>query len=170
MTISEPDPKSNLIQFKRAKHQGTLEPIRSSGGCRHERCTVDEEKRIVACCACQTILDPFTVLYELAWKQRRWLEELDAWDAYRDSKLSERYDQVWQERKGDIIEPPQDPETRRVWNVFDKYFGERFCGMYRLKARKREGPLWYGRSVTGGCVSFDYAQRELMTKAVAAKS
>lgn len=159
------DPKSNLVEFKREKRVGSITPVpRSYGSCRHDQTIVDEANRAVTCSKCGALLDAFTVLYEMAKKQRRWLDELDQWDAYRESKLSDRYDEKWARNSQDITSPPIDPETRKVWDVFDKYWGEKFCGMYKLKARKQNGPQWYGKSIHGGCASFEYVRNQLITK------
>lgn len=160
-----PDPKSKVVEFKREKRVGSLVPLQARyGSCRHERATIIESSRSVECSACKCPLDAFTVLYELAHKQRRWLEDLDAWDAHRDSMLSERYDQEWQQRVGDVIDPPTNPADRRIWDVFHEYMGAKFCGMYKRKQRKRNGPGWYGRSVDGACVSYEYARSRLVEK------
>jgi len=164
------DPKSNIVAFK-AKRQGNLEPVRKGyNACKHERVTVDEATRSVACRDCKVKLDAFTVLYEMAWKQRHWLEELDQWDAYRQSQLSERYDLEWEQTHEGVTSPPTDPEILKVWNIFQKYFkkGE-FCGMHHRKTRKRNGPEWYGRSTYGACVSYEYARSQLIPKGVKAQ-
>ena len=99
MTIKMPedDPKSNLIGFPIGKRKGTLEPVRKKyDACKHEAVFVEDGIREVTCQKCGVVLDAFTVLFELAWKQRRWLEELDAWDALRESRLSDRYDAQWE--------------------------------------------------------------------------
>ena len=165
VTVPMDDPRDNVLQFKREKREGTLIPVRKGfDGCKHAQAIVDQGTRSVSCATCKAPLDAFTVLYELATKQRRWLGELDAWDAYRDSKLSERYGAVWEERSGDVKAPPEDPEMKRVWDTFREYLGESFCAMYRLKQRKRSGTFWYGRTTNGGAVSYNYAREQLLTK------
>ena len=159
------DPKSNLVTFKSQKREGSLKPIRKSyDSCRHKNCYVDEGKRQVTCRKCGIILDAFQVLYEMALKQRMWLEELDEWDALRDSRLSDRYDMEWERESGEVKSPPSDPEAVKAWNVFKSYFGEKFVSMYRRKHRLRSGPDWYGRSTYGACVSFEYARQQLIPK------
>ena len=157
------DPQSNLIEFKRQPREGTLKPVRAPyGACKHERVTVSEATRTVTCSACDTELDAFAVLLEMAHKQRRWLNELDEWDARRDSLLSERYDREWERKAGDIVSPPTDLTTLRIWETFHAYLKDKFCGMYRRKARKRYGAMWYGRTSNGGCVSYEYARSRLI--------
>lgn len=146
MTIEIPqnDPVSNLIAFEKGKRKGTLEPVRAKyDGCRHVSVFVEDGIRQVTCQTCSVVLDAFTVLLEMAYKQRQWLEELDAWDALRESRLSDRYDEQWARDHEGVTSPPTDPELRKIWDVFHSYFGSKFCGMYRLKSRKRNGPMWY---------------------------
>jgi hypothetical protein len=163
--MDEPDPKSNLIEFTRQKRDGTIQAVRAPyGACEHLRVTVDQATKSVACRECKTPLDAFTVLWELAIKQRRWLDQLDEWDAYRDSLLSQRYDLEWQRRQDDVTAPPDDPAIRKVWDTFHAYIGDSFCAMYRRNAKKRTGVLWYGRTSNGGCVSYDYARSQLVPK------
>ena len=122
--------------------------------------------REVTCQKCGVVLDAFTVLFELAWKQRRWLEELDEWDALRESRLSDRYDEKWAEDHENISAPPTDPALLKIWDVFHSYFGDKFCGMYKRKRRLRNGPDWYGKSNYGATVSLEYAQSVLIAKVV----
>jgi hypothetical protein len=165
--FNAPDPKSNLIEFKREKRTGTLEAVRAGyDACKHERLIISEEKRIVTCRACKTPLDPFTILFEFANKQRRWLDELDSWDAYRESKLAERYDLEWAEGLADIKGPPTDPEIRMIWDTFHAVLKDKFCGMYQRKKRKHAGPQWYGRSTSGGIYSYEFARQGLTPKVV----
>jgi hypothetical protein len=169
MTIKMPedDPKSNLIGFPIGKRKGTLEPVRKKyDACKHEAVFVEDGIREVTCQKCGVVLDAFTVLFELAWKQRRWLEELDAWDALRESRLSDRYDAQWERDHEAVVAPPADPSLREVWDVFHSYFGDKFCGMYNRKKRKRMGPGWYGKSTYGATVSLEYARSSMIAKAV----
>lgn len=164
----KPDPQAKLIEFKRPQREGTLRPVRKTyDSCKHASCFVDEGKREVTCQSCKVLLDPFTVLYEMAMKQRQWLEELDQWDARRDSILSERYDAQWEKDKAEVRSPPSDPETLRIWRTFEGYLKGKFVSMYRRKARLRSGPEWYGRSSDGGMVSFEYARSQMVPKMVA---
>jgi hypothetical protein len=168
--MDAPDPRSNLIEFKREKRTGTLEPVRRRyNDCQHERAQINEGSRSVTCAKCKAALDAFDVLYELATKQRRWLEELDAWDAYRDSKLSERYDTQWERDHEEVTEPPEEPALRRIWDTFAAYLKGNFCAMYKRKQRKRKGPEWYGRSTTGGIVSYEYARSRMVPQLVQAQ-
>ena len=165
--ISQDDPKGKLIQFKARKRTGTLERVRAPyGACKHERIYVVESRREIECQSCKTKLDPFAVLLELATKQRRWLEELDAWDAYRESKLSERYDEQWERDHEGVLEPPADTSLRNIWDTFNSAIGEGFCGMYRRRSRMRNGPEWYGRGAHGLVISYEYARSKLVPKAV----
>jgi hypothetical protein len=84
----------------------------------------------------------------------------------RESRLSDRYDEQWARDHEGVIEPPVDPNLRKIWDAFHAYFGDKFCGMYSRKVRKRNGPLWYGKSTYGGTVSLEYVQHCLTTKAV----
>lgn len=162
------DPKSNIIDFQKAKRKGTLEPVRKKyDACKHAAVFVEDGIRQVSCQKCGVVLDAFTVLLDMAYQQRRWLEELDAWDAYRESKLSERYDERWARDHEGIIETPTDPDLRKIWEVFHAYFGDKFCGMYSRRRRKRTGPDWYGKSISGGMVSLEYARSTLVAKALA---
>jgi hypothetical protein len=139
MTIKMPDddPKSNLIGFPIGKRKGTLEPVRKKyDACKHEAVFVEDGIREVTCQKCGVVLDAFTVLFELAWKQRRWLEELDAWDALRESRLSDRYDAQWERDHEAVVAPPADPSLREVWDVFHSYFGDKFCGMSGIRRRR----------------------------------
>jgi hypothetical protein len=170
MIVDHPqtDPKSNLIAFEKAKRKGTLEPVRAKyDSCRHESVFVEDGIRQVTCQKCGVVLDAFAVLLEMAYKQRRWLEDMDTWEAMRDSRLSDRYDEKWARDHEGIIEPPADPEQRKVWDVFCAYFGDKFCGMYERKRRKRTGPMWYGKGTNGVTVSLNYARSTLTPKAVA---
>lgn len=164
----QPDPQSNLVEFKHPKkREGTMIPVRRNyDDCKHPKFTVNESTRTVECQTCKTQMDAFNVLYEMAIKQRRWLEEMDEWDARRQSLLSERYDEEWGKCKDDIIEPPSDPTLRRIWDVFQAYYGSKFTAMYRRKQRLRTGPEWYGKSTYGACVSYEYARHQLIPKAV----
>lgn len=161
----EPDPQSNIIEFTRAKREPNIKiERRGYSDCLHPRTTVHESTRTVTCSICGTLLDAFTVLWEMATKQRRWLDDLEAWEARRDTMLSERYDLEWARRSGDIKEPPQDSQLREIWNTFYAVMGDKFCGMYLRKKRKRTGPLWYGRNIHGSCISLDYARSLLSTR------
>lgn len=163
--MDNPDPKSNLIEFKRGKREGTIEPVRAAyDSCKHERVMVDEATRTVSCRTCKTPLDAFAVLYELAHKQRRWLDELDHWDAYRESKLADRYDLQWEKDQGEVKHPPTDPASLAIWQSFHRYLGDTFCGMYRRKRGKRNGPEWYGRTTTGGVFSHEWVRQRLLPK------
>jgi hypothetical protein len=162
---SKPDPLSNVIEFTRKKREPQLGTVRAGyQACRHPRVWVNEEKRIVSCQDCATELDPFQVLWEMAKKERRWLDDLEAWEAMRDSRLSDRYDEEWGRHAGDIIEPPTDPKLLEMWEIFRAILGDKFCGMYHRKRRKRCGPEWYGRNVSGACVSLEYARSVLVPK------
>lgn len=163
------DPKENLLEFKRMKRQGTLEPIHSGyNSCRHKYTLIDQEHREVTCRDCAAKLDPFQVLLDLANKQRQVLDEIEAWEARQESLLSERYDEIWLRHAGDIKEPPpEDAEERKVWEIFSAYFGDKFTGMYRIKKGKRSGMTWYGRSCTGSCVSLVYARSQLSPRLIA---
>ena len=159
-------PQSNIIEFKKGKREGTLKPVRASyDACKHVNMFVDEATREVSCQKCGTKLDAFSVLFELAHKQRRWLEELDEWDARRESILSERYDQQWERDHEGIAEPPSDPSLRRVWDTFHSVMGDKFCRMYRRNHRKRNGPEWYGVSTEGMRLSYEYARSKMIPKA-----
>jgi len=163
------DPQNNVIAFKRPKREesGTIKPVsKTYESCKHESVYVDEGKREVTCQACKAILDAFQVLYEMALKQRRWLRELDEWEARRDSMLSHRYDEQWAKEKAEISSPPTDPETLLVWETFRDYFKGKFVAMYSRKMRLRNGPQWYGRSNYGGTVSFEYARQQLVQKLI----
>jgi hypothetical protein len=166
--IEESDPLSNVIQFKREQRKPQLQ-IRepASDACRHINVYVEKETRLVTCQKCDTQLDAFAVLLEMAKKERRWLWDLETWEAMRDSRLSDRYDLEWQKRSGDIVDPPSDLELREIWELFHGYLGDKFCGMYRRKARKRTGPMWYARTTQGGRLSLDYVRSALIPKAVA---
>jgi hypothetical protein len=163
----QPDPQSNIIEFTRKKREPLLSPVRAGyQACRHPRCWVNEEKRTVSCRDCNTELDAFTVLWEMAKTERRWLDDMEAWEAMRDSRLSDRYDAEWQRHVDDIIEPPADPKLRRIWETFHAVLGDKFCAMYHRKRRKRKGPDWYGRDTRGCTVSLEYARSCLVPKAV----
>jgi hypothetical protein len=165
-----PDPLSNVIEFTRKKREPLLEPKRADyKACRHVRTTVDEEKRVVSCRDCEAQLDPFQVLWEMANKERRWLDDLEAWEAMRDSRLSDRYDAEWQRHVDDIIEPPTDRRLREIWDTFHGALGDGFCAMYHRKRRKRRGPEWYGRDNRGSTVSLEYARAVLVPKIVTVK-
>jgi hypothetical protein len=165
--MPEEDPKSNLISFQKGKRKGTLEPVRAKyDACKHESVFVEDGTREVTCQKCHVVLDAFTVLLEMSYKQRRWLEELDSWDALRESRLSDRYDEQWARDHEGVIAPPENPELRKIWDIFHAYFGARFCGMYSRKRRKRQGPEWYGKGAYGGTVSLEYARHCLTSKAV----
>jgi hypothetical protein len=169
MTIELPqeDPKSNLIAFDKGKRKGTLEPVRAGyDACRHKSVFVEEAKRQVTCQKCGAILDAFEVLLEFANKQRRWLDELDEWEAMQTSRLADRYDEQWARDHEGIVTPPEDPATRKVWDIFHAYFGDKFCGMYNRQRRKRYGPEWYGKGTNGLTVSLEYARKCLVPKAV----
>jgi len=160
-------PLSNIVEFTRKKREPGLQVARvGPDACRHHYLVVDEEKRAVRCRDCGVSLDPFQVLWEMANKERRWLDDLEAWEAMRDSRLADRYDAEWERRAGDVIEPPAAPELRKVWDVFAAALGEKFCAMYRRKARKRSGTEWYGRDTRGGTVSLEYARALLVPKIV----
>ncbi len=159
------DPDSNLIQFKRPKREGTLVPVRKTyDSCKHDKCFVDEGTRLVTCQNCSAKMDPFDVLLQLAHKQRRWLEDIDSWEAMRDSRLSDRYDKEWEDHKDDVCSPPSDQRTFTIWETFRIYFKGSFVSMYRRKTRLRSGPEWYGRSNHGSTVSFEYARNQLLPK------
>ena len=161
------DPKSNIIDFVKGKRKGTLEPKRAKyDSCKHEAVFVEDGIRQVTCQKCGVVLDAFTVLLDMAYKQRSWLEELDAWDALRESRLSDRYDEQWARDHEGVIAPPFDPLLKKIWDAFHSYFGDKFCGMYSRKSRKRIGPEWYGKSTYGGCVSLEYARNARISKAV----
>lgn len=159
------DPQSNLIAFEKGKRKGTLDPVRAKyDACKHESVFVEDGTREVTCQKCGVVLDAFAVLLEMAWKQRRWLEQLDEWDALRESRLSDRYDEQWARDHEGVTAPPSDPELRKIWDVFHSYFGGKFCGMYSRKRRKLKGPYWYGKSTYGATVSLDYARSVLISK------
>lgn len=163
-----PDPQSNLIQFKRPKREGNLKAVHKTyDSCRHNKCFVDEGKRLVTCQACGVFLDPFQVLYEMALKERKWLNELDEWDARRESVLSQRYDEQWEEERGWIKSPPEDAATLRIWETFRAYFNGTFVAMFKRKQRLRSGPEWFGKSTYGACVSLEFANSQLIPKAIA---
>lgn len=165
--IEESDPLSNLIQFTREKREPQLKITKKRfDACPHLSLYVDEEKRRVTCQKCAVELDAFAVLLEMAHKERRGLWDLEAWEAMRDSRLSDRYDAEWQKHREDITAPPSDPELREIWETFRAYLGEKFCAMYRLKQRKKTGPWWYGRDTRGCCVSLEYVRSSLIPKAV----
>lgn len=167
--MNDPEPPSKLISFKRKPREGTLEPKRAGyDACRHKYTIVDQEKRAVTCRDCETALDPFQVLWELAIKQRSVNDDLDAWQARQESLLSDRYDQVWLRHAGDITVPPDDPELRQVWDIFHAYFGDKFTGMFRRKQGKRNGIEWYGRSLHSSVVSLVYARSMLAPKLIPA--
>lgn len=167
--INDSEPPPNLISFKREPRKGTLEPKRAGyKACAHRYTIVDQEKRVVTCRDCETLLDTFQVLWELAIKQRRINDDLDAWQARQESLLSDRYDQVWLRHAGDVTTPPDDPEQRQVWDIFHAYFGDKFTGMFRRKRGKRSGIEWYGRSTHGSCVSLIYARSTLAPRLIPA--
>jgi hypothetical protein len=160
-----PDPLSNIIEFTRKKREPLLGAVRAGyKSCRHVRVWVNEEKRIVSCRDCETELDAFQVLWEMAIKERGWLTDLEAWEAMRDSRLSDRYDAEWQHHVDDIIEPPTDPQLRKIWETFHSVLGDKFCTMFHRKRRKRRGPEWYGRDTRGRTVSLEYAKSVLVQK------
>jgi len=167
-----PDPlSSNLIEFTRKKREPLLGTVRAGyQSCRHPRVSVNEEKRIVSCRDCDAELDPFQVLWEMAVHERRWLDDLEAWEAMRDSLLSDRYDAEWQRHVDDIVEPPADRRLREIWETFHAVLGDKFCAMYHRKRRKRRGPEWYGRDTRGSCVSLQYARSLLVPKVVPVKA
>jgi hypothetical protein len=161
------DPLSNVVEFTGKKREPLLRPVRADyKACRHPRVWVNEEKRIVSCRDCETQLDPFHVLWEMAIKERGWLNDLEAWEAMRDSRLSDRYDAEWQRHVDDIIEPPTDRRSREIWETFHAVLGDKFCAMYHRKSRKRRGPEWYGRDTRGCTVSLEYARSVLVPKIV----
>lgn len=162
-----PDPLSNLIEFTRKKREPSLGAVRAGyEACHHPRVWVNEEKRIVSCRDCETELDPFQVLWEMATKERRWLDDMETWEAMRDSRLSDRYDAEWQKHVDDIIEPPTDKRLREIWETFHAVLGDKFCAMYHRKKRKRYGPEWYGRDTRGMTLSLEYARSVLVPKIV----
>ena len=131
--------------------------------------TVSEEKRTVRCRDCDTLLDPFQVLWQMAIKERRWLSDLETWEARRDSLLGERYDAEWIKHVEDVVDPPSNPRLREIWDTFHAYMGDKFCAMYRRKHRQTKGTLWYGRDVRGSCVSIEYVRSQLAPKLIATK-
>lgn len=171
MEDATPDPLSNVIEFIGKKRKPLLDAVRADyKACRHDRVTVSEEKRVVSCRDCGTELDAFQVLWEMAIKERRWLDDLEAWEAMRDSRLSDRYDAEWQRHMDDIVEPPTDRKLREIWETFHAVLGDKFCAMYHRKRRKRRGPEWYGRDNRGCTVSLEYARSTLVPKMAPAKS
>ncbi len=161
----QPDPLANVVEFTRKKREPSLSVKRAGyASCRHLTVFVDEEKRIITCRKCEAILDPFLFLLEMANRERRWLDDLEAWEAMRDSRLSDRYDAEWQRHVDDVIEPPTDPVLRGIWDTFSAVLGDKFCAMYRRRARKRNGPYWYGRDTRGMTVSLEYARSQLILK------
>ena len=169
--IPEDDPKGNLIEFKKAPRVASLLPVRPKyDACRHPRVYVAEETRGVECRDCGIGLDAFTVLLEMAHRERRWLEDLDAWEAKRESFLGERYDEQWERDHEGIVEPPAEPRLRAIWDTFHAVLGEKFCRMYERKRRKRCGPDWYGVSTDGAYISYEYARSKLVPKAVSKSS
>lgn len=168
MTIemSKDDPQAKVVELKKGPRQGQFEIKRKSwDGCRHNRTIVDEQNRAVRCRDCEVPLDAFTVLLELAHRERRWLEELDAWDAYRESTLAQRYDTEWQRNQGrEITEPPSDPAIRKVWDYFNHHLGSKFAGLYRRKSRKRSGTEWYGKTIDGGLLSIEWVRKQSAVK------
>lgn len=71
-----PDPLSNIIEFTGKKREPSLQTVRSGyKACRHPQVFVNEEKRTVSCRDCETLLDAFEVLWEMAVKERRWLDD-----------------------------------------------------------------------------------------------
>ena len=166
--MTEADPKGNLIEFKKAPRTPNLLPVRPAyDSCKHQRVYVKEGCREVTCRDCKAKLDAFTVLLEMAHKERRWLEDLDAWDARRESMLGERYDEQWERDHDGVLTPPEDPQLRRIWDTFHQAIGEKFCRMYSRKRRKRNGPEWYGVSTDGMGLSYEYARSCLVRKAQA---
>lgn len=162
-----PDPKSNLVEFKKGKREPTMQVARHNyDACRHIHTIIDNDTRSVTCRDCKILLDAFTVLLELAHKERRWLSDLDEWDARRESLLAERYDEQWAKQQATTTEPPADRELRKIWDDFGAYLGPKFCGMYRRKQRKINGPDWYGKTTDGGMYSYEYVRSQLVPKAV----
>src|ERR1035438_4444385 len=131
--IESPDPLSNVISFERKKREPSLAVKRTNVGpeCRHIAVFVDPEMRVVTCQNCRAALDPFQVVLEMAHKERRWLYDLEEWEAMRDSRLSDRYDEEWQKQNAEISEPPQVLELREIWDVFHAVLGDKFCAMYK---------------------------------------
>lgn len=170
MDIPFPGPEelvSNLVQMTPRKREASLEMVRREyGSCRHLKVFVDEVKREVTCRDCKTQLDAFQVLWEFAREERAWIRDRDEWAAYWDTKLSSRYDEVWEKEKEDIRMPPTSENERAIWDIFRTYFKGTFRSMYRRKARLRNGAEWYGRSTTGATVSLEYARHQLLPKVV----
>jgi len=166
-TSEPPDPLSNVVEFTRKKREPSIE-IKPApcDACRHLQVYVDEEKRLVVCRKCKTIIDAFQFLVEMAHQERRWLNDLEGWEAMRDARLSERYDAEWMRHIDDIIEPPTDPQLLVIWNTFHSVLGDKFCAMYKRKKRKTKGPLWYGRDTRGCTISLEYARHQLTPKIV----
>ncbi len=162
--IPQDDPKAKVVVLKPSRKPTMEITPKDYAACRHERVFITEEKRMVKCQSCKTILDAFTVLVELARRERRWLQELDAWDAYRESKLAERYDKTWERYANDVTTPPEDPELRRIWNTFERHLGGKFTAMFRRKKGLKRGPEWYARTQTGGCFSYEFVRNQLMPK------
>lgn len=166
-TPKTPDPTSNLIEMKPRKREPLLQIAPTNyDRCRHHAVLVDSDDRKLTCKDCKEVLDPFTVVEEMARKERQWIWDVEEWTARRDSMLAERYDEKWEKEKDYIRTPPEDPELLKVWNIFRAYFGEKFCAMYERKQRLRSGPQWRGLDTKGGMVSLEWAKSQLIPKAI----
>lgn len=71
--MSDIDPLSNVIEFTRKKREPSLQMSPTTyKSCRHDRVGIDQEHREVKCRDCETKLDAFQVLWEMAIKERRY--------------------------------------------------------------------------------------------------